>query len=111
MRNNVLSLRPLIASAGLALAALAAPVQAFADDEARRAILDLRQQVQQQNEQNQRARLQLADQIQALQQEVANCATSSNSYPASSPAPGRRRGRQRQPAWRECRRSAGTGRL
>lgn len=71
MRDNVLSLRPLIASAGLALAALAAPVQAFADDEARRAILDLRQQVQQQNEQNQRARLQLADQIQALQQEVA----------------------------------------
>ena len=27
MRNNVLSLRPLIASAGLALAALAAPVK------------------------------------------------------------------------------------
>ena len=111
MRNNVLSLRPLIASAGLALAALAAPVQAFADDEARRAILDLRQQVQQQNEQNQRARLQLADQIQALQQEVAQLRDQLELVSRQQPGAGRRRGRQRQPAWRECRRSAGTGRL
>ncbi|KGD93759.1 TPR repeat containing exported protein [Achromobacter sp. RTa] len=71
MRDNVLSLRPLIVATGLVLAALTAPAHAFSDDEARRAILDLRQQVQQQNEQSQRAKLQLADQIQALQQEVA----------------------------------------
>lgn len=71
MRDYVLSLRPLIVATGLALAALTAPAHAFSDDEARKAILDLRQQVQQQNEQSQRAKLQLADQIQALQQEVA----------------------------------------
>ncbi|QVQ24800.1 tol-pal system protein YbgF [Achromobacter deleyi] len=71
MRDKVLSLRPLIVATGLVLAALTAPAHAFSDDEARKAILDLRQQVQQQNEQSQRAKLQLADQIQALQQEVA----------------------------------------
>lgn len=71
MRDYVLSLRPLIVATGLALAALTAPAHAFSDDEARKAILDLRQQVQQQNEQSQRAKLQLADQIQALQQEIA----------------------------------------
>lgn len=71
MRDNVLLLRPLITATGLVLAALTVPAHAFSDDEARKAILDLRQQVQRQNEQNQRARLQLADQIQALQQEIA----------------------------------------
>ena len=71
MRDYVLSLRPLMAATGLVLAALAAPAHAFSDDEARKAILDLRQQVQQQNEQSQRAKRHLADQIQALQQEVA----------------------------------------
>ncbi|MEN5159837.1 tol-pal system protein YbgF [Achromobacter spanius] len=71
MRDHVLSLRPLIVATGLALAALTAPAHAFSDDEARKAILDLRQQVQQQNEQSQRAKLQLADQIQSLQQEIA----------------------------------------
>ncbi|WP_343719976.1 tol-pal system protein YbgF [Achromobacter dolens] len=71
MRDNVLSLRPLMAATGLVLAALTAPAHAFSDDEARKAILDLRQQVQQQNEQSQRAKLQLADQIQSLQQEIA----------------------------------------
>jgi len=58
-----------LAAACLLLAA--APAHALADDEARRAILDLRQQIRQMNEQNQRARLQLADQIEQLQQEVA----------------------------------------
>ncbi|MBO1111243.1 tol-pal system protein YbgF [Bordetella petrii] len=67
MRAQVLSLRTLVVTAALAAAA---PAHAFSDDEARRAILDLRQQVQQQNEQNQRARLQLADQMQSLQQEI-----------------------------------------
>lgn len=71
MRDKVLSLRSLIAATGLLCAALTAPAHAFSDDEARKAILDLRQQVQQQNEQSQRAKLQLADQIQQLQQEVA----------------------------------------
>jgi len=71
MRDKVLSLRPLIVATGLVFASLTAPAHAFSDDEARKAILDLRKQVQQQNEQSQRAKLQLADQIQALQQEVA----------------------------------------
>ncbi|AZY53669.1 tol-pal system protein YbgF [Bordetella avium] len=71
MHDRVLSLRKLTLAASIALATLAAPAHAFSDDEARRAILDLRQQLQQQNEQNSRARLQLADQIQSLQQEIA----------------------------------------
>ena len=57
----------------LAVAAVfAAPAQAFADDEARRAILDLREQIKRMTEQNQQARLQLADQVEMLRQEVAN---------------------------------------
>ncbi|NDY83235.1 tol-pal system protein YbgF [Orrella sp. NBD-18] len=44
---------------------------AFADDDARKAIVDLRQQVKNMQEANQRARMQLADQIEALEQEVA----------------------------------------
>jgi len=71
MRDRAPTLRSLALTASVAFAAVAAPAHAFADDEARRAILDLRQQVQQQNEQNLRARLQLADQIQSLQQEIA----------------------------------------
>jgi len=43
---------------------------AFTDDEARRAILELRQQLRQANEQNQQVRLMLADQIEMLRQEV-----------------------------------------
>jgi tol-pal system protein YbgF len=50
---------------------IAAPAHAFSDDEARRAILELRQQVQQITEQNRQARIQLADQLESLQQEVA----------------------------------------
>lgn len=71
MRDRVLSLRNLTLAASITMATLAAPAHAFSDDEARRAILDLRQQLQQQNEQNSRARLQLADQLQSLQQEIA----------------------------------------
>jgi tol-pal system protein YbgF len=70
MINRVPSLRILVASAGLACAALSSPAHAFADDDARKAILDLRQQVQQMNEVNTRIRIQLADQIQALQQQI-----------------------------------------
>jgi tol-pal system protein YbgF len=43
---------------------------AFTDDEARKAILDLRQQIRTMNEANQRARIQLSDQIEALGQEI-----------------------------------------
>src|SRR5690625_2275082 len=47
------------------------PVWSFSDDEARRAILQLREKLQQINKQNQQARLLLADQIEMLRQEVA----------------------------------------
>ena len=43
---------------------------AFADDDARKAIVDLRQQIRTLTEANQRARIQLADQVEALEQEV-----------------------------------------
>ena len=50
---------------------LASPAaHAFADNDARKAILDLRQQIKSMTEQNARARLQLADQIERLQNEV-----------------------------------------
>lgn len=71
MRASVFSLRTMLVATGLTLTALTAPAHAFSDDEARKAILDLRQQMQQQTEQSQRAKLQLADQIQSLQQELA----------------------------------------
>uniref|UniRef100_UPI0033406059 tol-pal system protein YbgF n=1 Tax=Castellaniella defragrans TaxID=75697 RepID=UPI0033406059 len=59
-------------TAGLAitLALATAPAHAFSDDEARRAILELRTQIKQITEQNQQARLQLADQIDMLRQEL-----------------------------------------
>jgi len=43
---------------------------AFTDDAARKAILDLRQQIRTINEANQRARIQLSDQIEMLGQEI-----------------------------------------
>lgn len=43
---------------------------AFADDDARKAIVELRLQIRTLTEANQRARVQLADQIEALEQEV-----------------------------------------
>jgi len=61
----------MLAAAMAALSLASAPAHAFADDDARKAILDLRQQVRQLTEQNQRATLQLADQIESLQREVA----------------------------------------
>ena len=57
--------------AAFSLALLACfPAHAFADDEARRAIIELRQQVQQMREQNQQAQLNLAAQIDSLRHEV-----------------------------------------
>jgi tol-pal system protein YbgF len=71
MRTNILSWRcvssclVLMSSVLLSQSALA-----FTDDEARKAILDLRQQIRTMNEANQRARIQLSDQIEALGQEI-----------------------------------------
>lgn len=48
-----------------------APAHAFADDEARRAILDLREQLRTLVDQSRQIRVQQADQIENLQQEVA----------------------------------------
>lgn len=59
----------LITAALLGSAAL--PTHAFADDEARRAILELRQQIRQMNEQNQQSRLMFADQLEMMRQEIA----------------------------------------
>ena len=70
MHVSFQSFRPLTIAAAVAVLLASAPAHAFSDDEARKAILDLRQQVQQMNEQNARARLQLADQMQSMQQEV-----------------------------------------
>lgn len=56
---------------GALLFGMALPTHAFADDEARRAIIELRQQIRQMNEQNQHARLMLADQIEMMRQEIA----------------------------------------
>ena len=87
MRNNVLSLRPLIASAGLALAALAAPVQAFADDEARRAILTCANRCNSRTNRTSAPGCNWPTRSRPCSRRSPNCATSSNSYPASSPAP------------------------
>ena len=59
--------------ATLALSAVTlTPAHAFSDDEARKAILELRQQVRQMSDQGLQARIQLADRIEILQQEVAS---------------------------------------
>lgn len=63
-------IRRLALVSGLAIASVSAPSYAFSDDEARRAILDLRTQLKTMSEQNNRARLQLSDQLQASQQEI-----------------------------------------
>lgn len=73
MRVNSFSLRSLSASILLACCSVtfSQSVMAFADDDARKAIIDLRQQIKNMQEANQRARMQLSDQIEALEQEVA----------------------------------------
>lgn len=71
MRNKTLSWRAastcfvLLSGVLLSQSALA-----FTDDEARKAILELRQQIRTMNEANQRARIQLSDQIETLGQEI-----------------------------------------
>lgn len=64
LRNSLLSL-------AFSASLLSAPAHAFADDQARRAILDLREQLNTLVEQSRQIRVQQADQIDSLQQEVA----------------------------------------
>jgi tol-pal system protein YbgF len=71
MRTNALFWRNISLSVVLMSGALLGQsAHAFTDDEARKAILELRQQVRTMNEANQRARIQLSDQIEALGQEI-----------------------------------------
>ncbi|MGX5660582.1 tol-pal system protein YbgF [Castellaniella ginsengisoli] len=72
MTSSTPRLHALSAAALLALTLAAPAAQAFSDDEARRAILELRTQIKQLNDQNQQARLQLADQMDLLHQEIAS---------------------------------------
>lgn len=70
MSDRVQSLRILVAAAGVAFTALSFPAHAFADDDARKAILELRQQIQQMRQINENARAQFSEQIQSLQQQM-----------------------------------------
>lgn len=71
MRRSVSMPRHLLWAATLLFSSVfMLPAHAFADDEARRAILELRQQIRQMQEQNQQARFMLAGQIETLQQEL-----------------------------------------
>jgi tol-pal system protein YbgF len=68
-----LPLRAAVLATTLSLSAMfAAPALAFSDDEARRAILELREQIKQITEQNRQARLQLADQLETIQHDMAS---------------------------------------
>ncbi|MFT0850138.1 tol-pal system protein YbgF [Achromobacter sp. F4_2707] len=71
MSLNFPFFRSTVVAATLAASLFSAPVHAFADDQARRAILDLREQLQTLVEQSRQIRVQQADQIDILQQEVA----------------------------------------
>src|SRR5690606_3680120 len=64
------SLRYVLATLLAAGTVSAGPAYAFADDDARRAILDLREQLHQIVEQDRRIRLEFADQIEMLRNEV-----------------------------------------
>ncbi|CAM5194264.1 Cell division coordinator CpoB [Castellaniella defragrans] len=62
----------LISAATLVALSIASPAaQAFSDDEARQAILELRAQVNQLKTQSQQGQLRLADQVDMMQQEIA----------------------------------------
>ncbi len=68
---NSISIRSALSCLSIAGAlTLSQPAWAFADDDARKAIVELRQQIKTLQEANQRARIQLADQIEGLEQEV-----------------------------------------
>lgn len=63
-------LRVALATAMASATLVSTPAHAFADDDARRAILDLREQVHQIVEQDRRIRLEFADQIDMLRNEI-----------------------------------------
>ena len=68
---NSISIRSVLGCLSIAGAlTLSQSVWAFADDDARKAIVELRQQIKSLQEANQRARIQLSDQIEGLEQEV-----------------------------------------
>ncbi|HLV28034.1 MAG TPA: tol-pal system protein YbgF [Burkholderiaceae bacterium] len=71
MRLSSLFLRNAALATALSAGLCAAPAHAFADDEARRAILDLREQLRTLVDQSRQIRVQQADQLETLQQEVA----------------------------------------
>ena len=71
MRLCLPSPRKTVLCAALLAAVSSAPAHAFADDQARRAILDLREQLSTLVDQSRQIRVQQADQIENLQQEVA----------------------------------------
>ena len=64
-------LRSALVAAAVSFTFAGAPAHAFADDQARRAILDLREQLNALVDQSRQIRVQQADQIETLQQEVA----------------------------------------
>lgn len=71
MSASFLPLRTVLLATAISLSTLcAAPAYALADDDARRAILELRAQIKQMSDQNQQARFQLADQMETLQQQI-----------------------------------------
>jgi tol-pal system protein YbgF len=69
---------------------LSQPALAFADDDARKAILELRQQIRTLTEANQRARIQLSDQIEALGQEIVRLRADIEQLGRPSTGPGSR---------------------
>jgi len=71
MRFSLPLHRSTVLCVALLAAAGSAPAHAFADDQARRAILDLREQMSTLVDQSRQIRVQQADQIENLQQEVA----------------------------------------
>lgn len=70
MKPSLIFSRPALAMSLALLLGMSWPAKAFPDDEARRAILDLREQVHQMAEHERRIRLDFAEQIESLQQEV-----------------------------------------
>ncbi|KAA0890583.1 tol-pal system protein YbgF [Pusillimonas sp. ANT_WB101] len=72
MSVSFLPLRTVVLGTAVAIASIvSSPAQAFSDDEARRAILELREQFKQFSDQSRSIHLQQSDRIEMLQQELA----------------------------------------
>ena len=71
MSLNTSILRSTVLATALSMGLFSGTAHAFADDQARRAILDLREQLQTLVDQSRQIRVRQADQIDTLQQEVA----------------------------------------